>query len=115
MTDKFTNSTAKLSREAEETITRFEYTMQQSPEAVFWLDREGRFSYVNNQACLSLGYTQDELLSLYLWDIDPDYSKERWEQQWAEMQRAGKRIFETRHQRKDGSIPCRLRSGHLGT
>ncbi len=104
MTDKTTNSNSKFSREAEEIITRFEFTMQQSPEAVFWLDQHGRFSYVNNQACLSLGYTQDELLSLYLWDIDPDYSKDRWEIQWAEMQRAGKRIFETRHQRKDGSI-----------
>jgi len=104
MTDKPTKSPAKLSPKAEETITRFEFTIQQSPEAVFWLDRHGRFSYVNNQACVSLGYTQDELLSLYLWDIDPDYSKDRWEHQWAEMQRAGKRIFETRHQRKDGSI-----------
>ena len=77
MTDKPTKSPAKLSPKAEETITRFEFTIQQSPEAVFWLDRHGRFSYVNNQACVSLGYTQDELLSLYLWDIDPDEGKKR--------------------------------------
>lgn len=104
MTDKPDNSVPRLSPKAEETISRFDFTIQQSPEAVFWLEQSGKFSYVNNQACLSLGYTRDELLSLYLWDIDPDYPKDRWEQQWADMQVRGKYIFETRHKRKDGSI-----------
>lgn len=93
-----------MSPRAKETISRFEYTIQQSPEAVFWLDESGKFTYVNNQACLSLGYTRDEMLSLHLWDIDPDFSEERWEVQWADMQRLGKRTLETRHKRKDGSI-----------
>ena len=97
MTDKPDNSVPRLSPKAEETISRFDFTIQQSPEAVFWLEQSGKFSYVNNQACLSLGYTRDELLSLYLWDIDPDYPKDRWEQQWADMQVRGKYIFETRH------------------
>ena len=85
-------------------LVRFWYTIEQSPEAVFWLERNGRFSYVNLQACRSLGYSRDELLSMYLWDIDPDFPRERWTKHWEQLRTVGRRTFETRHRRKDGRI-----------
>lgn len=93
-----------LPRLSENIITLFQYTIEQSPQAVFWLNRKGQFEYVNKQACKSLGYTREELLSLYLWDIDPDYPKELWGPHWEETGRVTKRTFETKHVRKDGHI-----------
>ncbi len=94
----------KSSRERQDILVRFQYTIEQSPEAVFWLERNGRFSYVNLQACRSLGYSREELLSMYLWDIDPDFPKRRWKKHWEELRTLGRRTFETRHRRKDGYI-----------
>jgi PAS domain S-box-containing protein len=84
--------------------SQFQFTIEMSQEAIFWLERSGQFSYVNAQACRSLGYTDEELLSLFLWDIDPDFPKERWDVHWGNLATVGTRTFETRHRRKDGLI-----------
>lgn len=39
-----------------------------------------------------------------LWDIDPDFQKERWVGHWEEMGRVHRRTFETTHIRKDGYV-----------
>jgi PAS domain S-box-containing protein len=83
---------------------KFQYTIEMSQESVFWLERSGQFTYANEQACRSLGYTYDELLALSLWEIDPDFPKDRWDKHWGKLRIVGKSIFETRHRRKDGSI-----------
>lgn len=83
---------------------QFQYTIEMSQEAVFWMMHNGQFTYVNDQACRSLGYTREELLSLFLWDVDPDFPKERWHKQWEELKTSKQQIFETRHRRKDGHI-----------
>lgn len=88
----------------EKLAAKFQYTIEMSQEAVFWLGRDGKFTYVNEQACRSLGYTDEELLSLFLWDIDPDFPAERWDDQWEQLKSTGQIILETRHRRKDGSI-----------
>src|SRR5579884_2527440 len=69
-------------REALTTLQQFQFSMEHAPDAVFFMTRDAGFSYVNEQACRSLGYTRDELLSLKLWEIDPIYPRERWEKVW---------------------------------
>ncbi|MDC4228036.1 MAG: response regulator [Candidatus Manganitrophus sp.] len=76
------------------------------------MTRDAGFSYVNEQACRSLGYTRDELLNLKLWDIDPVFPKER----WAEIiqTRIDTVHTETLHRRKDGAIfPVEVSARHL--
>ena len=51
----------------------FQFATDQAADAVFWMDGEARFLYVNDEACETLGYTRDELLQLGLFDIDPEY------------------------------------------
>ena len=62
----------------EEQLRQFRFSIEQASDAVFWMNREAGFTYVNDQACRSLGYTREELLKLSLWSIDPVHSKERW-------------------------------------
>ncbi len=83
---------------------KFQYTIEISPDAVFWIERNGQFSFVNDQACRSLGYQREELLSLYLWDIDPHFPKSRWDHHWEKLKILGKINLETTHRRKDGII-----------
>jgi len=104
MTDEQYKHPPEVSQKSKDMMVRFQYTIEESSEGVFWVERSGKFSYVNKQASSSLGYTREELLSMHLWDIDPDFPKERWDNQWEELKKIGKRTFETRHRRKDGHI-----------
>ena len=102
------------SKRAEEVLQRFRFTIERASEAVFWLNREGGFPYVNEQACRSLGYSREELMGLHLWDVDPDFSEARWVRRWDVMRKAGKRTFEATHRRKDGTVfPVEILSNHI--
>ncbi|MCA9548934.1 MAG: PAS domain S-box protein [Myxococcales bacterium] len=98
-----------LQRAREEALDAFKVGMEHAPDGVFWLDRKGRFTYVNEQACTSLGYAREELEGLTLADIDPEYARNSLDQDWEEYDRlpvgSMKTLrVETTHQRKDGSI-----------
>jgi two-component system, cell cycle sensor histidine kinase and response regulator CckA len=112
MTDHATRG--RVSRQAAE-LQRCRFSVDQASDAVFWLDREGRFTYVNDRACRSLGYSRDELLSLSLRDIDPDCSPARLAADWMAHE-VGEPVtirMETCHRRKDGSeFPVDVWSTH---
>lgn len=103
-------------KRAEEALQMYRFSMENAPEGVFFMTRDGGFSYVNETACRSLGYTRDELLSLHLWDIDPLFPMEKWRLLWAQHH-AGKidtMHTETTHRRKDGVMfPVEVSARHL--
>ena len=88
--------------------------MDRSLEAIFGINEAGRFVFVNRAACLTLGYTAEELLALSIWDIDPQVTPESWPGRWKHLQDKGSRQTESTHQRKDGSrLPVELLSSLL--
>lgn len=100
-----------------QTLQMFQYTVDQSPDAVHWLNREAGFEYANEQACRSLAYSREELMRLNLWDIDPIFSRELWKQAWERFQE-NKGVVEDKveslHRRKDGSLfPVEISAQHI--
>ena len=87
-----------------EALLRTQFSIDRAKEAIFWVRRDGCFVYVNQAACNSLGYTREELLSLVVFDIDPQYPRERWMAHWEETRKLGSSIIETTHRAKDGRI-----------
>jgi two-component system cell cycle sensor histidine kinase/response regulator CckA len=101
-------------RQEEEELRKLQFSVAQAPEEVSWMNQDGGFSYANEQACMSLGYTCEELLGLHVWDIDPNFSKERWALQWERLRTIGSETFETSHRRKDGSVyPVEVSAKHI--
>jgi PAS domain S-box-containing protein len=49
----------------------YKLLLEQIIDGVFIADKEGRFIEVNSHACEMFGYTQDELLKLYITDLMP--------------------------------------------
>src|SRR5450756_1043413 len=49
-------------------------------------------------------HAEDELRTMTIHDIDPDFPAERWPEHIEELEEAGVLTFETRHRRKDGII-----------
>jgi PAS domain S-box-containing protein len=91
-------------RSAQETLELSRFALDNAGDAIFLMARDGRFRYVNEAACTTLGYSSGELLSLSVFDIDPDFPKERWPSHWSDLQEGERLTFETRHRRKDGKI-----------
>ncbi len=99
-----TLSDAVSRRKAEETVRLMQFALDHAGAAVFSIRRDGSFMYVNDAACSHLGYSREELLRLTVSDIDPDYTPERRAVHWAEIQKRGSLVIETRHRRKDGTL-----------
>lgn len=104
-------------KKTQQTLQMSQYSVDQASDAIFWIIRDGGFTYVNEQACRSLGYTREELLQLKLWDIDPVFPKELWNQNWEGYQaqrHGGTDNVETLHCRKDGTVfPVDVSAKHL--
>lgn len=83
-------------------------------DGAFWLDQKGRFIYVNQEACRSLGYSREELLALDVTQIDPTFPFARWPQYWQELKAKGSMLIESSHKAKDGTIfPVEIRSNFI--
>ncbi len=102
-------------KQAEETLRLTQFAMEHAPDGIFVIDGQGGFMYVNNAACSSLGYSRDELLGLKVFDIDPDFPSENWEEHKKSMRHVGAKRFESRHRAKDGRIfPVEVTSNYIG-
>jgi PAS domain S-box-containing protein len=79
------------------------HSLEASSTAIFWIGPDAEFKYVNQAACRSLGYTQDELLARSMLDITPTWSPEIWEANWAWFKQEIPTTYRSLHRRKDGS------------
>jgi PAS domain S-box-containing protein len=97
----------KTAREQEQTLhelTLFRALLDQSNDAIEVMDPETlRFLDVNERACVDLGYSREELLSMTVFDIDPDADERLCATVQQQLREAGCAIFERTHRRKDGT------------
>ena len=87
----------------EETIDLLQRSIDIASDAVFWMDTDARFIYVNQSACDSVGYTRDELLRMTLFDINPSSTTEGMTQLLDQLRTVKTVRLESAHRRKDGS------------
>ncbi|MDJ0798009.1 MAG: PAS domain S-box protein [Calothrix sp. MO_167.B12] len=84
------------------------------PTSVFMILEDGRFAYVNETACSTLGYTKEELLKLSVTDINVNASSQWWEKNWQKTKKLHNLIIETRHISKNGSTyPVEISSHYV--
>jgi diguanylate cyclase (GGDEF)-like protein/PAS domain S-box-containing protein len=96
-------------KRTEEALRIKQFAVDHAAEPIYWVKEDGRIYYVNNAACQSLGYSQEKLLSMYVYEIDADSSPEAWSEFWEDkfwekMKDTGSKVFEGRHKTKSGKI-----------
>lgn len=89
-------------RAGDEALLLTQFAVDKAPVAVYWIDRNAKFVYVNEAACRSLEYSREELLQLGVPDIDPTWPMEKWEATWEDNRQRGSTTFETVHRTKHG-------------
>ena len=91
-----------------------QFSVDRAGDAVFWLGSDARFFYANDRACQHLGYSREELLSMTVHDVDPNFPAEVWPKHWEELKRRGSFTFESRHRTKDGElVPVEITVNYL--
>ncbi|MGB7548855.1 MAG: EAL domain-containing protein [Terracidiphilus sp.] len=89
---------------AEESLKLFRLLIDQSNDMIQVVDMETmRLVDVNARACLSLGYTREELLSMSIRDIDPTIDETVRARVDGELLKSGHAMFQGLQRRKDGS------------
>jgi PAS domain S-box-containing protein/putative nucleotidyltransferase with HDIG domain len=100
--------------EAERTLRLTQFSIDHIADAAFWVGSDARFTYVNEATCRSLGYSREELLTMTVHDIDPDFPEEVWPEHWQEVRERGSFTIESHHRTKDGHVfPVEIKVSYL--
>lgn len=92
-------------KHAEHEIKQFKSAVDYAIDSVFMFDTKTlKFSYVNNSAADHLGYSNNKLLEMFPFDINPDYDESSFRKLIKPLINAevDNIRFETTHQHKDG-------------
>jgi two-component system cell cycle sensor histidine kinase/response regulator CckA len=98
----------------ESTLRFTQFAVDNLSDAAYWIEQDARITYVNEAACRLTGYTRDELLGMFIYDLNAEMPRERWPEVWHNLKRAGKRTFETTHRKKGGqTFPVEIAANYL--
>lgn len=94
---------------------KYRTILDQATDAIFVCDFQGRFLDVNRQACLSLGFSREELLALRVPDLDGTCGTlADCQKLWSQLTPSHTLTIESNHRRKDGSFfPVEIHIGLL--
>ncbi len=91
-------------KQAEARLQTTQYAVDHAADQIFLIGSDGYFMDVNESACRCLGYTKQELLTMTVMDIDPDFPSYAWTTFWEKL-RASKFVrLEARHRAKSGEV-----------
>jgi PAS domain S-box-containing protein len=88
----------------EEKLRLTQFSVKQAADAIFWIGSEAQILYANQAAVRSLGYSREELLSMTVHDIDPNFPPEAWPAHWKKLQQDSSLTIESQHQTQAGNI-----------
>lgn len=91
-----------------------QFAVDRASDAAIWMLADGQIIYVNDAACKSLGYANDELLVMQVFDINPSFDREGWREHWQRLKTKRTLVFETEEKAKDGRLfPVEVTANYL--
>jgi two-component system cell cycle sensor histidine kinase/response regulator CckA len=101
-------------RRVEELVAKATFAADRATDYMFWLNPAGQIVYVNRAACKSLGYSQEELLSMGVWDLAVGVDPEDVAEMWGSIKGQGRLLIEAEHRTKSGKmLPVEVSASHF--
>jgi PAS domain S-box-containing protein len=91
--------------------TKYRTLVESANDAIFILDMKGKFLEVNRTAYERLGYSKEEILSMFVSELELPEFAERVPERLEQVEKHGYAVFESAHVRKDGTaMPVEVNS-----
>jgi PAS domain S-box-containing protein len=101
-------------RQVEERLRLTEYSVDHALDSIFWTDADGRFVWVNDSTCRTLGYLREELIGMTIFEVEHRLTSTTWATGWQRMKEQGPFTFETVLTTKDGtSLPIEVNASYV--
>jgi PAS domain S-box-containing protein len=94
----------KIEKELQESEEKFRLITENSADAIFIIDNQGRYVYVNTETVNMLGYSKEEMLMFTIADISPKNRVEEYQQIFQQLLEKGRFFTEFELVKKDGTI-----------
>jgi PAS domain S-box-containing protein len=78
------------------------FTLDNLQEAVLWIASDGKILQVNDKTCQLSGYTQEELKSMSIQQLNPTDIVADFSAYWRQLKNAKSLVFESKHLHKTG-------------
>lgn len=91
-------------RQAQAALQLTQFSVDHAVEGFFWIGPDARIFHVNDAACRMLEYTREELTTMTIHDIDPNFPPEVWHPHWEELKEKGSLTFESKHWSRTGRV-----------
>jgi len=100
---------------ANQELSLVNFALNHVREAAYLADEQGHFHYVNDEACRAMECTRDELLKLWVIDVDCDLTQlEQWRAHWDLLKTHKAMTFESCHKTRNGRVfPVELNSNYF--
>ena len=101
-------------KQVEEVLQFTRHSIDSATEIMVTIAKDGHFADVNDAFCRKSGYSKDKLLTMTVYDIDPDYNAENWSAFWKKLKQSGSLTFESTHRSKEGkTYPVEITSTYF--
>lgn len=78
-------------------------------DAIIWMEKNGKITYVNQSACKMLSYKKNELEQMYIFDIVAEFNADVWNNYWNQLKHKQSMIIQLFYQTKMGhEIPVEV-------
>ncbi len=91
-------------KKIEEALKLTQFTIDHAADSVYWITADAHIIDVNEASCKMLGYTKEELVQLYVKDVDIIYTDEFWEEHFNELRTLGSIKVESKQRKKNGDV-----------
>ena len=85
-------------------VSAQKWQLENLPYEIMWLNQQGQIVYLNKELQNKLGYSNKEVETLTIFDINPRTDKEIFYRHWEEVKEKSTVNFKTVHRRKDGFL-----------
>ncbi|ALF54435.1 serine/threonine protein kinase [Nostoc piscinale CENA21] len=81
-----------------------QFSIDRASIGIWWVEEDASIFYVNDAACLDLGYQREEIIGKNIFDFDAGFPQELWAEHWQSLSQKGFCVFESYHRHKNGQI-----------